>query len=62
MGRSYSSDLRIRIYGEIEQGGSRRRAGGTLAPHAGLLIGWVELREPSSPPPGVRSGPTTKNR
>ncbi|BAI74747.1 transposase (plasmid) [Azospirillum sp. B510] len=26
MGRSYSSDLRVRIYGEIEQGGSRRSA------------------------------------
>ncbi|MBP2300573.1 transposase [Azospirillum picis] len=26
MGRSYSSDLRVRIYGEIEQGGSRRAA------------------------------------
>lgn len=76
MGRSYSSDLRVRIYGEIEQGGSRRAAarrfdvsvstsirlaqrmaetgsleparqgrppgGGKLAPHAELLIGWVE--------------------
>ena len=26
MGRSYSPDLRVRIYGEIEQGGSRRAA------------------------------------
>ncbi|CAO3424397.1 Transposase [Azospirillum endophyticum] len=26
MGRSYSSDLRVRIYGEIEQGCSRRSA------------------------------------
>ena len=26
MGRSYSSDLRVRIYAEIEQGGSRRGA------------------------------------
>ncbi len=76
MGRSYSPDLRVRIYGEIEQGGSRRAAarrfdvsastsvrlaqrmaatgtleparqgrppgGGKLAPHADLLIGWVE--------------------
>lgn len=76
MGRGYSSDLRVRIYGEIEQGESRRAAarrfgvsastsvrlaqrmqatgsleparqgrppgGGKLAPHAELLIGWVE--------------------
>lgn len=26
MGRSYSSDLRVRIFGEIKQGGSRRSA------------------------------------
>lgn len=78
MGQSYSSDLRVRIYGEIEQGGSRRAAarrfdvsastsirlaqrmattrsleparqgrppgGGKLAPHAALLIGWVEAQ------------------
>lgn len=78
MGRGYSSDLRVRIYGEIEEGGSRRAAarrfgvsastsirlaqrmaatgsleparqgrppgGGKLAPHADLLIGWVETQ------------------
>lgn len=32
MGRSYSSGLRVRIYGEIEQGGSRRAAIGSLEP------------------------------
>ena len=62
MGRSYSSDLRVRIYGKIEQGGSCRAAArrfdvsastsvrlaqrmaatGSLAPHAEVLIGWVE--------------------
>jgi transposase len=78
MGHGYSSDLRIRIYGDIERGGSCRAAarrfgvsastsirlarrmeatgsleparqgrppgGGKLAPHAELLIGWVEVQ------------------
>ncbi len=78
MGKGYSSDLRVRIYGDIERGSSRRAAarrfgvsastgirlahrmastgsleparqgrppgGGKLAPHAGLLIGWVEAQ------------------
>lgn len=76
MGKGYSSDLRVRIYSEIESGASRRAAarrfgvsaatsvrlaqrmtatgtleagrqgrppgGGKLAPHADILIRWVE--------------------
>jgi transposase len=78
MGRGYSSDLRVRIFGAIESGSSRRAAarrfgvsastsirlaqrqattgsleparqgrppgGGKLAPHAELLIRWVEAK------------------
>src|SRR5687768_9642636 len=78
MGHGYSSDLRIRIHGEIERGSSCRAAarrfgvsastgvrlarrmattgsleparqgrppgGGKLAPHAALVIGWVEAQ------------------
>lgn len=78
MGQGYSSDLRVRIYGAIEGGSSRRAAarrfgvsastgirlaqrmaatgsleparqgrppgGGKLAPHAELLVSWVEAQ------------------
>lgn len=66
MGRGYSSDLRVRIYGEIEQGGSRRAAARRFGVSASTSIrlaqrmaatGSLEPARQGRPPGGGKLAP-----
>lgn len=66
MGRGYSSDLRVRIYGEIEQGGSRRAAAQRFGVSASTSIrlaqrmaatGSLEPARQGRPPGGGKLAP-----
>lgn len=66
MGQSYSSDLRVRIYGEIEQGGARRAAARRFDVSASTSIrlaqrmattGALESARQGRPPGGGKLAP-----